>query len=182
MMRLKGPQEPQGHQERNTVDTWQSEEAGRSLPFSLLHILWRQMEMYFSGCEYRQCVCVVCMCVCVLTVFWTTTCIRPAAAAYITTTGVRATLAPARSQPTTGRAHYQGRQLPQIPTLRKIKKTHQETWFPWQKHPEGSAVLKSFLLTGYEVSDQQQGRAWMMHNLLSGLSKGLMMNFLWVWC
>lgn len=44
MMQLEGPQE---HQERNKVDTWQSEDAGRSLPSSLLHILWRQMEMFF---------------------------------------------------------------------------------------------------------------------------------------
>ncbi len=88
-----------------------------------------------------------------------------------------------RSQPTTGRAHYQGRQLPQIPTLRKIKEDSSGNLVSVAKaNPEGSAVLKSFLLTGYEVSDQQQGRAWMMHNLLSGLSKGLMMNFLWVWC
>jgi len=35
------------------------------------------------------------VCVCVLTVFWTATCIRTAAAAHITTAGVRATLAPA---------------------------------------------------------------------------------------
>ncbi len=58
-----------------------------------------------------------------------------------------------RSQPTTGRAHYQRRQLPQIPTLRKIKKTHQETWFPWQKQ-----ILKEVLSWNHFCSQDMKSQ------------------------
>ncbi len=90
-----------------------------------------------------------------------------------------------RSQPTTGRAHYQGRQLPQIPTLKETKKTHQETWFPWQKQILKEVLswnhfcpqdMKSLIMTNHK------GELEWCTKLLSGLFKVLMMNFLWVWC
>lgn len=101
------------------------------------------------------------VCVCVLTVFWTATCIRTAATAYITTAGVRTTLAPADPNQQQEENATKDDSSHKHPLYKGDKKDSSGNLVSMtQADPEGSAVLKSFLPTGCEVSDhdQPQGR------------------------